>query len=187
MQYVLSIEKVSLFLLKIYDSIQRSNQMNWESLFTMQKQLDSYIETNHNLTNKDLFHDKYLALLVELGELANETRCFKFWSNKERSSKEIILEEYVDGIHFILSLGIEKGLRYESSTIQKTSKTETELFSIVFENSVLFKNNPIQTTYNQLFTSYLKLGLALGFEENDIRDAYLKKNEVNYERQNQGY
>ena len=50
-----------------------------------------------------------LALLVEIGELANETRSFKFWSVKPASEKKIILEEFVDGIHFILSLGIECG------------------------------------------------------------------------------
>ncbi len=57
--------------------------MEWDTLFKMQKELDSYIESNHNLANHDLFDDKYLALLVEIGELANETRCFKFWSNKK--------------------------------------------------------------------------------------------------------
>ena len=50
-----------------------------------------------------------MALLVER-ELANETRSFKFWSTKGPSANEIILEEYVDSIHFLLSLLIEKVL-----------------------------------------------------------------------------
>ncbi|MEN2765607.1 dUTP diphosphatase [Ornithinibacillus xuwenensis] len=161
--------------------------MDWKSLFSMQKQLDTYIEENHNLSEKDLFEDKYLALLVELGELANETRCFKFWSNKKRGDSQTILEEFVDGIHFILSLGIEKGLRFEAETVKQSNKLETELFNTVFENGVVFKNQPIQPNYNRLFQSYLELGLKLGFQEADVRQAYIKKNEVNYERQNQGY
>lgn len=161
--------------------------MEWDTLFKMQKQLDSYIESNHNLTNRDLFEDKYLALLVELGELANETRCFKFWSNKERSNEDIILEEYVDGIHFILSLGIVKGLIYHNKSVMNSTQSETELFNIVFENCVWFKNEPSQPRYNQLFESYLTLGLKLGFTEQDVFDAYIKKNEVNYERQKSGY
>lgn len=161
--------------------------MNWDKLFIMQKQLDSYIENNHQLTGRDLFQDKYLALLVELGELANETRCFKFWSNKPKSSSEVILEEYVDGIHFILSLGIVKGLKFESTEVQPSSQTETELFNRVFEQCVAFKNEPNQTNYNRLFVGYLELGLKLGFSEKDIHQAYTKKNEINYERQNQGY
>ncbi|MUK86900.1 dUTPase [Ornithinibacillus sp. L9] len=161
--------------------------MDWSSLFSMQKKLDSYIESNHQLENKDVFHDKYLALLVELGELANETRCFKFWSNKPRSSDSVVLEEYVDGIHFILSLGIEKGLYYHSIELENTSVSETEQFNSIFELCVKFNNNPVQENYDRLFYNYLLLGQILGFTEVDIQDAYFKKNEINYERQNQGY
>ncbi len=75
----------------------------------MQQALDSHIEEKHQLQNEDLFTRKTLALLVEIGELANETRCFKFWSVKPASEKQVVLEEFVDGIHFILSLGIECG------------------------------------------------------------------------------
>ncbi|MFS0673020.1 dUTP diphosphatase [Ornithinibacillus sp. 179-J 7C1 HS] len=161
--------------------------MNWNLLFDMQKRLDSYIEENHQLTGRDLFQDKYLALLVELGELANETRCFKFWSNKPRSSREVVLEEYVDGIHFILSLGIVKGLTFVSNTLNSSDLTETELFNQVFEQCVVFKNAPNQINYTRLFETYLELGLKLGFKEEDVQEAYIKKNEVNYERQNSGY
>ncbi|MFD2046277.1 dUTP diphosphatase [Ornithinibacillus salinisoli] len=161
--------------------------MDWSRLFTMQKNLDSYIESNHNLEGKNIFQEKYLALLVELGELANETRCFKFWSNKPRSNEEVILEEYVDGIHFILSLGIEKGLIFHSEVQVLSSKSETEQFNEVFDLCVMFKNQPSQENYNRLFISYIQLGKLLGLSEEDLQNAYLKKNEINYERQNQGY
>jgi dimeric dUTPase (all-alpha-NTP-PPase superfamily) len=161
--------------------------MNWEILFNMQKQLDSYIEDNHKLSDRDLFDDKYLALLVELGELANETRCFKFWSNKPRSESDVILEEYVDGVHFILSLGIVKGFTYSSTDHKSSEQTETELFNDVFERCVVFKNDTTQANYNRLFAGYLILGQKLGFSEEDVHQAYVKKNEVNYERQNSGY
>ena len=82
--------------------------MNLHKLFTMQHALDQYIQSNKQVT-EDVFMKKGLALIVELAELANETRCFKFWSEKGPSERSVILEEYVDSIHFILSLGIEKG------------------------------------------------------------------------------
>ena len=82
--------------------------MNLQQLFTMQKELDDFIEQTQNI-QQDVFQEKGLALLVELAELANETRCFKFWSTKGPSAREVILEEYVDSIHFILSLGLLKG------------------------------------------------------------------------------
>ena len=86
--------------------------MKWDTLFTKQQELDKYIAENHDLKHKDVFEEKFLALLVELGELANETRCFKFWSKKAPSEKQIILEEYVDNIHFLLSIGLEKGYTF---------------------------------------------------------------------------
>ena len=82
--------------------------MNLQNLFVMQEKLDNHIMEEHNLYGKTLFSEKLLALQVEIAELANETRCFKFWSNKGPSSKETILEEYVDCLHFILTIGLEK-------------------------------------------------------------------------------
>jgi len=82
--------------------------MNLQQLFTMQKELDHFIEKTQKI-ERDVFKEKGLALMVELAELANETRCFKFWSTKGPSAREVILEEYVDSIHFILSLGLLKG------------------------------------------------------------------------------
>ncbi|MGP4108359.1 dUTP diphosphatase [Virgibacillus sp. L01] len=161
--------------------------MDWSALYTMQKQLDNYIESQHDLTGKDLFKEKQLALLVELGELANETRCFKFWSKKPRNDENVILEEYVDGVHFILSLGLEKGYEYISTRTEKSSTSETEQFNLVFSACVLFKQQPTRENYESLFEYYLQLGELLGFDEKAVQDAYLKKNEVNYERQNQGY
>ncbi|WP_373893019.1 dUTP diphosphatase [Virgibacillus sp. CBA3643] len=161
--------------------------MDWKALYSMQKQLDNYIEEKHDLLDKDVFQEKYLALLVELGELANETRCFKFWSTKPRNEKNVILEEYVDGTHFILSLGIDKGYQYEGKELGLTVLNETEQFNHVFEACIVFKQDPTKANYVRLFESYLQLGELLGFTEADIQDAYLKKNEVNYVRQDQGY
>ncbi|MBY7143200.1 dUTP diphosphatase [Virgibacillus sp. NKC19-3] len=161
--------------------------MDWKALYSMQEQLDNYIEEKHDLRKRDVFQEKCLALLVELGELANETRCFKFWSEKPRNEKSIILEEYVDGTHFILSLGIEKGYQYDGRELGITVRNETEQFNHVFEACTIFKQDPTEENYVRLFESYIQLGGLLGFTEADIQDAYLKKNEVNYARQDQGY
>lgn len=161
--------------------------MDWEKLFSMQQQLDQHIEEKHPIGKEKLFESKYLALLVELGELANETRCFKFWSTKSPSHKDIILEEYVDGLHFILSLGIEKGFRYESSDNDPSTGTATDQFNFLFSQCVLFHEDSTHTNYTNLFRSFLQLGSILGFDEEAIMDAYKKKNDKNYLRQEQGY
>ncbi|KAB2334176.1 dUTP diphosphatase [Bacillus mesophilum] len=162
--------------------------MNFERLFNMQKELDAHIEAKHELTNENLFDRKVLALLVELGELANETRCFKFWSVKPAAAQETILEEYVDGVHFILSLGIE--LQYESAApvIEAADQNDiNEQFLAVFEQIHQFRAEKTRASYEKLFLVYLQLGQLLGFSAADIERAYFEKNEVNYERQKENY
>lgn len=163
--------------------------MNFNKLFMMQKGLDEHIEIQHGLLEENLFDRKILALLVELGELANETRCFKFWSLKAASDREVILEEFVDGVHFILSLGLECGHtemeNMEKSDCKKNSVTEQFLY--VYEVINQFKQDSSFSNYINMFQGYLDLAIHLGFSHEQIEEAYIKKNEVNYERQEKGY
>ncbi|UOY94258.1 dUTP diphosphatase [Ectobacillus sp. JY-23] len=158
-------------------------------LFKLQKELDERILQEHNLEPKKLLKEKMLALLVEVGELANETRCFKYWSNKPASERSVILEEYVDGLHFILSIGIDLGVdkNFLFYKCCQSNKTVVQIFLDVYSKVIRFHDQPSITNYIELFTSYLRLGQALEFNEEDIERAYLEKNEVNHERQTQGY
>lgn len=161
--------------------------MDWKTLFTMQERLDTYIETNQDVSGNDLFEEKVLALLVELGELANETRCFKFWSKRPESETDVILAEYVDGLHFIMSLGIDYGYFYQSRSIKTDASSKTEHFNRVFASCMTFKEEPSAANYENLFVRYLELGQKLGFDEDAVFQAYQQKNEINYERQDEGY
>ncbi|UOQ46192.1 dUTP diphosphatase [Halobacillus salinarum] len=160
--------------------------MNWTSLYDMQEQLDNYITENHQLETSSLSEYKILALLVEIGELANETRCFKFWSTKSPSPKSTILEEYVDGLHFILSLGLDLNFRYKMADLSREMQP-TAAFLNVYSSTDHFKRKLDEESYIQLFADYLTLGRTLGFDENEIQQAYCEKNEVNFQRQDQGY
>ncbi len=163
--------------------------MNLEKLFEMQQGLDQHIQSQHELESEDLFDRKVLALLVEIGELANETRCFKFWSLKGPSEKKVILEEFVDGIHFILSLGLECGFANQVSISGYQSRTTglTEQFLEVYRSANEFRVTRSLQEYQNLFQAYLYLASLLDFSNDEIEQAYIQKNEVNYERQQQGY
>lgn len=161
--------------------------MNIEKLFNMQRGLDRYIEEGHNLAGKDLFDQKTLALLVEIGELANETRCFKFWSTKRPSERNVILEEFVDGVHFILSLGIIAGFDQHKPAFEADAMDQTNQFILVMESVHAFRKEKTKSNYEQLMNQYFALGSLLGFSPNEVEAAYIAKNEVNYERQKSGY
>ncbi|MFP7478061.1 dUTP diphosphatase [Terribacillus saccharophilus] len=162
--------------------------MDYEYLFTKQRELDAYIENNLESANREnLFRKKILALQVEIGELANETRCFKFWSRKGPSEQRVILEEYVDGLHFILSVGLDKNLTYTSKPLIDNEIDQTDAFLELYGSIGAFYSDPVQGTYDTLFQSFLQLGRQLGFTESSILEAYQQKNEVNHTRQDEGY
>ncbi|MBM4762508.1 dUTP diphosphatase [Bacillus sp. B15-48] len=161
--------------------------MDFQKLYTMQSNLDAHIEEKHDLQEEDLFDRKLLALLVELGELANETRCFKFWSLKAPSEKKIILEEFVDGIHFILSIGNEVGFMYRQTEVEIPECTASEQFLEVYEAISRFRHSRSETDYRVMFQTYLALASLLGLSSSEIEKAYMEKNEVNFDRQEKGY
>lgn len=162
--------------------------MYFKKLFDMQETLDNRIIQNHNLCSESLFSKKILALNVEIGELANETRCFKYWSNKKPSPKEVILEEYIDCLHFILSIGIEK---HFTDTDNIEAKTSEYKLSDQFCNLYIDVNDFIVCSskdhYLTLFEDFLTLGRSLKFSDEEIQNSYISKNAVNHKRQDDGY
>jgi dimeric dUTPase (all-alpha-NTP-PPase superfamily) len=139
------------------------------------------------------FKETVLAFQVELAELAQETRCFKYWSeNKKKSDK--VLEEYVDGLHFILQLCILRD--YTPRIVPTLAPDVITMFielsykagEILFLDIHFEEDTEMITSHLQdLFDYYLHLGNKLGFTLSDIEKAFIEKNEVNHERQNTGY
>lgn len=216
--------------------------MNLQKLFEMQAKLDADITAHHPVQEgENRLEKKVLALLVELGECAQEWRGFKFWSNDQESRTKVenkcleckgegfdsywtdegqkydqcecccgtgivgksnlLLEEYVDCLHFILSIGNEL-------KIDKTECEVVELFHWTTENYFIqlihlvtelhrkITNFPIRNKsvnfslefiYNGVLRRFLGLSLRLGFTWEQIEQAYYDKNKVNFERQEQGY
>jgi len=153
----------------------------------MQDTLDKRILAEHNLSGIPLLRKKILSLQVELGELANETRCFKFWSTKAASSKDIILEEYVDCLHFILSIGLEKSFQDIYLNTKYITSELSEQFLNLYIHITDFTICSSSDKYFNIFQNFLSLGHNLGFSEEEIENAYLYKNNINHERQDNGY
>ncbi|HFJ9374993.1 hypothetical protein ACS47_08680 [Bacillus cereus] len=167
--------------------------MNLIKLFKMQKVLDDRIVKENNITH-DRLDNLIMALLDEVGECAKETRCFKDWSKKGSSPRVVILEEYVDGFHFILSLGLY--MEYDSHPQELVDHYKenahifrysslTRQFIMIYDAVLNFAIRDV--LYTELFTLYLCLGDMLGFTHAEIQQAYLLKNKVNHERQDNGY
>lgn len=161
--------------------------MKFSTLFKLQEDLDKHIRHQRGLDDKSLISKKILALQVELAELANETRCFKFWSDKGPSNKDVILEEYVDCLHFILTLGLEKGFTDVNIEAKEVEYDITAQFLNLYVDINDFIVSSAKDHYITLFEDFLSLGKSLDFSATEIENAYIKKNSVNHKRQNEGY
>ena len=154
------------------------------SLYPLQAELDKDIATRHNITYQSTFHSRLLALIVELGEFANETRCFKYWSLKGSSPKDVVLEEYVDGLHFLLSLGIAlkpKKMIYEINKNKDYNLVDAILKT--YQEALKLNDNYSLSQYEIAFNEYLNLIAYLSFNSDEVINAYKAKLQVNYNRQ----
>lgn len=212
--------------------------MNLQRLFEAQAELDAFIEQQHpTLPGENRLEKKVLALLVELGECANEWRGFKFWSNDQEpkigkpiecnncrgiglivdyeplknkvsnkvklctrcqgkrvvNAKNPLLEEYVDCLHFILSIGND--LQFDYKEFLKRQFAMDEDINRLFID-VTISTGKIIHHYGTNFARYflcatlhyfLEIGRKLGFTEEQIEEAYWKKYEINKQRQRDGY
>lgn len=165
--------------------------MKLYKLFLIQEQLDSEIVREHKLEGKDLLTKKILSLRVELGELANETRCFKFWSYKKPAASQNVLEEFVDCIHFILSIAKEVNFPIEKYDFKPYIQSEDDIveqFNACYNIITMVEDRDFEEEYiNYLIENLLGLGQLLGFSYEDIEKAYLDKNRINHERLVSGY
>ncbi|GAA5417961.1 hypothetical protein Pryu01_03039 [Paraliobacillus ryukyuensis] len=214
--------------------------MNWEQLFKAQAELDNHIIEEKGLQGQDLLDKKILALQVELGELANEWRGFKFWkvapkpnveeevkctycdgtgdlnhdaiqedAENDRKKHEYIdcdecdcsgvsgvrnplLEEYVDCLHFILSIGndleVQKVIEIDITDIRTTVDINGGIlsgFKILYGLSSLDWLD--EYDWLELAEYFNGLGAMLGFTEEQIEEAYFSKNKINHERQENAY
>lgn len=205
--------------------------MNLTKLFETQKVLDERIVKEKGLEGQDLLPEKILALQVELGELANEWRGFKFWSEDReprtsyacelcngagghyksykdallerdkttcvvcggtgtRDTGNPLLEEYVDNLHFILSIGNDLGFNATKPYLITTTDP-IELFRTISRNIVFFDmpggREHKSNHYANLLSNFFALGKSLGFTWEQIEKSYFEKNQINHERQLSGY
>lgn len=166
--------------------------LDLQKLLDMQKELDKTILENAGIKEYPLENIK-LALLVELGELANVWQGFKHWKKHKEINREELLEEFADCLSFALSLENE------------LHQIDGEYFKVEFaisETCFVFKDKEIEinetikclnktfknvTNLERILESVLLAGIGVEISTKEMEQAYLKKNKINYERQNNGY
>ena len=109
-----------------------------------------------------------------------------------------LLEEYVDCLHFILSIGNDLGLGDRGYTpnegyceIIKSLGIKKILIGLMSTPmklvNGLHEKREFQSIYSEIIIGFQMLGELLGFTPDQIEQAYYAKNEINHERQATGY
>lgn len=151
--------------------------------------------TTCNGTGDENYEANFESLMEEKGSVPHK-ECTSCNGSGIAGYKNPLLEEYVDCLHFVLSLGIVfKHKEFEGWKIN--AGTVTEQFNDTFKriadlNLVLEvqggqNNCAYSQVYETLLGSFLGLGDRLGFSWEEIEAAYLQKNEINHARQETGY
>lgn len=159
--------------------------MNLAKLFEEQNKLDAHIIKEKRLEGHDLLQEKIAALVVELGELMNELpETFKYWSNK-KNNYEKALVEYIDALHFFLSIGNDLKMHLEDIEIDSdyTEEDVTQTFNKLFgyisellETSEVGARDDLIDIYEITFNLFVGLGEKyLNFTWDQIEQAYLEK------------
>ena len=73
-----------------------------DKIYAKEKIINEFFKKKYDYSNLDIFNKQVLELIVELSELAYETKCFKYWKNDKPSNAETIIAEYADCLMIIL-------------------------------------------------------------------------------------
>ncbi|AKX33890.1 dUTP diphosphatase [Spiroplasma litorale] len=154
-----------------------------------QEELDEYIMTSKKLSlNEEIDNNKIIALIVEISEFINECRAFKYWSNKPSSDKSIVLEEFVDSLHFIISIGNDIVFNFSNYKYNAWDKKDINYWSIEMYKSIMsFQGFRSHKNYSSLLNTFMNCMNILDFSSDDVLNSYNKKNETNFKRQDNNY
>jgi len=145
--------------------------MNLQKLYDYQNKLDAEIQSKIDTQGKLLLSQKLLALQVKVGELANETKCFHYWTSRKIQSRKRILEKYIEAIYLILSIGVEKEFIETEFEVKEVEYELTEHFLNLFIDMNDFMVCSSKDHYITIIEDLLSLSLFFGFTEDDILNA----------------
>jgi dimeric dUTPase (all-alpha-NTP-PPase superfamily) len=161
----------------------------------MKEYLEVY-EKNKKLDN--IFLERYgdsieienkniLELLVELGEFANESKVFKYWSIKKPKDKDIVLEEAADCLLMIMYFCHRLDMDLSDIKLNDYDEDATSIFIRLFDECSELKGDIIESRLINALNDLILVVDKLGYSNKDFIKICLKKININFERLNSDY
>ncbi|MCV3734472.1 dUTP diphosphatase [Ureaplasma miroungigenitalium] len=165
----------------------KSLVFNIQELYELQEKLDNTIAQNKDFDPQtDYKTQRILALLVEIGELANEIQMFKYWKTNKQINREKMLDELADVLHFACA----HAYRLQASAqiiVQETTDDLNQQFISLYAAVSTLAHEYQATQMQKVLEIIFGICTSLELDWSVIRQAYIKKNEINYKRVASGY
>lgn len=161
---------------------------DYNALQKKQLALDELIFKRHHTNRTATLPQRQFSFLVELAEFANEVRFFKYWSYKPPSGRAVLLEEYVDCLHFLISLSLDLKVDFKKHVINVNVNhdVQTLVFKMIDEFNILHQQFNLDH-YLSLWMSFHQLAMLFNFNRREIISAYDHKYQINLKRQADAY
>ncbi len=168
--------------------------MDLQKLFELQSRIESDIAQTTTIPedvmgSNNVEELRFLALHIKLAELANLTKCYKYYYVKPNIPKDKLTLRFVDAFQYLLSIG--NRTEYNIITLDALPKINEKniikLFSMVIDQvsqvkKYYFNNNFIQGIheYTLLFAIILNLAKVLEIEFEEVVE-YLEQSRVPFQ------
>lgn len=161
--------------------------MNLQKMFQIQLDFESEITKNTTikedfLGEENILDVMFLALNVKVGELANLTKCYKYFHAKPNIPQHKLIIRYSDVLRYLLSIGNRHQfnmIQTDDLKIQFESQNLIKLFTDLFDNLTVLKklirnDNYVESLneYIQVLSLFFYIGKHLGLNEKDINDYF---------------
>ena len=161
--------------------------LNIKDIYKETKHLDELFALQYDIRSQEIIKKYKLELLVEFGELANETRCFKFWATRQTGDKEKVLEEYIDCLFMILYFCNITNVSLEEEFPVIEEKDIITTFLTLYEYGSDLSKNLERETIKKLLVEILYLASLLDFTLDDLVRETKKKSLIIQERLESDY
>ena len=125
----------------------------------------------NEILNTTRINQKILSFLHDLSEVALESRCYLFWEKEEPVNHQQLLENYLEGLTMLMSIGYELRIdTIKNHTEIPNHLSLEDLFLKIYQSMMNVSSTYSSQDYQNTIDDYFSLGFQLGIDLDEIID-----------------
>jgi dimeric dUTPase (all-alpha-NTP-PPase superfamily) len=148
--------------------------MHIANLFKIQENACNDLVIDTTLSEYKILARKHLQLHIAMSDLANETNCYKYWTNNHKVLDDnMIFNKYITCFRHLISLGLyNKYNDVEDIDIELSDYCLSDQFLNLYIDINDLMISPSKDHFITLTEDFLSLGISLGFTEKMLIDEF---------------